>query len=32
MDHGVIGGIKLDALDVREGQFIEGAPGFPVVA
>jgi hypothetical protein len=32
MDHGVVGGIKLDPLDVREGQVIEGSPGFPVVA
>jgi hypothetical protein len=32
MDHGVVGGIELDPLDIRERQFIEGSPGFPVVA
>jgi hypothetical protein len=32
MDHGLVGGIELDPLDVREQQFIEGSPGFPVVA
>jgi hypothetical protein len=32
MDHGVVGGIELDTLDVRERQFIEGSPGFPSVA
>src|SRR5665213_2593408 len=32
MDHGVVGGIKLNTLDVRERQFIKGSPGFPVVA
>jgi hypothetical protein len=31
MDHGVVGGIELDTLDVRERQFIEGPPGFPAV-
>ena len=32
MDHGVVGRIELDPLDVGERQFIEGSPGFPVVA
>jgi hypothetical protein len=32
MDHGVVGGIELDPLDVREWPFIEGSPSFPVVA
>jgi hypothetical protein len=32
MAHGLVCGIELDPLDVREQQFIEGSPGFPVVA
>jgi len=31
MDHGVVGGIEFDPLDVGERQLIEGLPGFPVV-
>src|SRR6266436_313424 len=31
-DHGVVSGIELDALDIREWQVVEGAPGFAVVA
>src|ERR1017187_4363173 len=32
VNRGVVGGIKLNTLDVRERQFIKGSPGFPVVA
>ena len=32
MDHGVVGGNEFNPLDVRKRQFIEGSPGFPVVA
>ena len=28
----LIGGVERDTLDVRERQFIEGSPGFPIVA
>ena len=32
VDDFIIGGIELDPRDVRERQFIEGSPSFPVVA